>query len=201
MGLSDSELLRRVQCGEVELFEQLVLRYSDRLLHVAVHKLRDRSLAEEVVQEVFLAAYTARHTYDGRFAVSTWLWTILLNLCRREWRRQRRGRRPLAGDVSRLLTVADEGTVAGLDRLLAQEQQELLALCLEALPERQADALRLRFFGGLPYEEIAAAMGSSVSGAKRRVQVGLQKLSARLRSGCSTPAGRGHVRSPREDSK
>jgi RNA polymerase sigma-70 factor (ECF subfamily) len=50
------------------------------------------------------------------------------------------------------------------------------------LPDVQADALRLRFFGGLKYEEIAQSMNSSVSGAKRRVRRGLLSLTKALSS-------------------
>jgi RNA polymerase sigma-70 factor (ECF subfamily) len=64
--------------------------------------------------------------------------------------------------------------------MLLLERREQLRLALEQLPEAQADALRLRFFGGLKFEEIAAAMESSVSGAKVRVKQGLIKLASLL---------------------
>ncbi len=69
----------------------------------------------------------------------------------------------------------------GLSRLLLLERREQLAALLNDLPEPQGDALRLRFFGGLKFSEIADAMKSSVSGAKRRVQTGLLALAEKLR--------------------
>ena len=68
-----------------------------------------------------------------------------------------------------------------LRRLMQVERSELLGQLLEALPEVQADALRLRFFGGLKFEEIAQAMGSSLTGAKQRVRRGLENLGAAIR--------------------
>ena len=84
--------MRRIQAGEVELFDLLVERYRNALVRVALSKLGDVAWAEDIVQESLLAAFVARDTYDPQFAFRTWLWTILLNLCRRQW--QRREGRP-----------------------------------------------------------------------------------------------------------
>ena len=62
-------------------------------------------------------------------------------------------------------------------RLLAKEQSEELESLLARLPEAQADALRLRFFGELKFQEIADAMGCSLATAKNRVRWGLTALS------------------------
>ena len=69
----------------------------------------------------------------------------------------------------------------GLSRAVLAERQQRLLARLEELPEVQADALRLRFFGGLKFSEIAQTMGSSLSAAKVRVRNGLVTLSERLR--------------------
>jgi RNA polymerase sigma-70 factor (ECF subfamily) len=69
-----------------------------------------------------------------------------------------------------------------LSRLLQKERGELLEQLLAELPQPQADALRLRFYGGLKFQEIADAMGCSLSSAKNRVRWGLEKMSARITS-------------------
>src|SRR4029077_6986423 len=104
--LDDVQIMCRVQAGEVELFDLLVRRYRGPLLNVAWSKLGDATWAEDVVQETFLAAFAARATYNPRFAFRTWVWTILLNLCRRQW--QRRQTRP--GEQSLGTSPSDELT-------------------------------------------------------------------------------------------
>ena len=184
MHLDDVEIMRRVQSGQLELFDELVRRYHSPLLHVAWSKLGERAWAEDVVQETFLAAFSARATYKPAFAFRTWIWTILLNLCRRQW--QRREARPREQSLSSLPLVERAGyhePVArdtALAQLVATERRELVHRALSRLPEAQADALRLRFFGGLPFSEIALTMGSSVSGAKQRVKRGLIELAEQL---------------------
>ncbi|MEX2286944.1 MAG: RNA polymerase sigma factor [Planctomycetaceae bacterium] len=184
MPFDDAQIMQRVQRGQFELFDQLVARYRGPLVRVAQSKLGDAGWAEDVVQETFLAVFAARDTFNPAFSFRTWLWTILLNLCRRQLKRNSNRRNELphslldnSGEfVSQLLNHE-----TGLSRALLAERREALLARLGELPDAEADALRLRFFGGLKFDEIAETMGSSVSGAKRRVKNGLLKLAASLR--------------------
>jgi RNA polymerase sigma-70 factor (ECF subfamily) len=183
---SDETLMRQAQQGRTDAFEELVRRYRAPLLRVAVSKLGEVAAAEDVVQETLLAAYAARQTFNPRYAFRTWLWTIALRLCQRQWKRKASPR-----SAGGMIEPAAADAVAGLsetalDGLLRTERADLLQQALNTLPEAQADALRLRFFGGLPYEDIAAAMQSSVSGAKQRVRLGLERLAVELRHWAGT---------------
>lgn len=182
MELDDLEIMRRVQSGQVDAFDLLVRRYRGPLINVAWSKLGDAAWAEDVVQETLLAAFAARNTYNAQFSFRTWLWTILLNLCRRQW--QRRETRPrehsLSGSTAERFREPP-GHDSPLTQALQVERREQVHRLLARLPESQADALRLRFFGELQFAEIAEAMGSSVSGAKQRVRLGLAALSEQLR--------------------
>jgi RNA polymerase sigma-70 factor, ECF subfamily len=183
MSLSDADIMARVQAGDREVFGVLVRRYAVKLLRVADSKLGDAALAEDLVQETFLSAYRARASYNPRFAVSTWLWTILLNLCRRHWQRTRRRSVSLWEQWNaECPEPSDDEAPSPLSLLIAGEDRRRLHEMLAQLPEPQADALRLRFFGGLAFEEIAATMECSLSGAKRRVKTGLERLSNHIRS-------------------
>lgn len=177
----DADLMRDVQLGRVEPFEELVRRYRIPLLRLASSKLSDPVAAEDVVQEAFLAVYAARHSYRPEASFRTWLWTIALNLCKKYAQRAARpasSRR--AVDPSHIdWSHSQPAKTNSLQQLMRTEQNEQLRFALEQLPEPQADALRLRFFGGLKFEEIAAAMECSLNGAKLRVKHGLIKL-ARL---------------------
>jgi RNA polymerase sigma-70 factor (ECF subfamily) len=180
MPLDDADIMRRVQAGEVELFDLLVERYRSALWRVAASKLGDPGWAEDVVQETLLAAFTSRGTYDPQFAFRTWLWTILLNLCRRQWqRRQSRGPEQSCSEsrVWDVIGMREPWTAeSGLTRLLRMERRTQVHQLLRRLPEVEADALRLRFLAELPFAEIALAMNSSLGTAKRRVKLGLLAL-------------------------
>lgn len=182
--LDDTALMGRIQAGEVDLFEQFVIRYRPALLRVACSKLGSEPWAEDVVQETFLAAFVARHTYRPQFQVRTWLWTILLNLCRKQWRRHA-GRTPPVSLTQPGLPLDSSlitQTESGLAVLLSVERRREVHRLLNQLDEAVADALRLRFFGELPFEEIAATMGSSLSAAKQRVRRGLEQMAQLMQS-------------------
>lgn len=186
MAADDATIMQAVQRGEFEQFDLLVERYRLPLIRVASSKLGNAAWAEDVVQETFLAVFAARATYNPEFAFRTWLWTILLNLCRRQLKQQHRHpqqvpRSQLSEHPASGLSREPVERETGLSRLLQLERQEQLAALLNELPEAQGDAVRLRFFGGLKFSEIADAMNSSVSGAKRRVQNGLFAMAQRLK--------------------
>lgn len=181
MPLSDDQIMNQVLNGQPGLFEELVRRHRPSLLRTAQHTLRNHALAEEAVQETFLAAYAKRGTFDAQYPFRGWLWTILLNTCRTVGRReQRRTDRPGrdAFDDKLLAPQSDEDAFANV---LDAERDALLSQHLDSLPDVQADAVRLRFFGGLTFEEIATAMDCSLNGAKQRVKKGLERLAASIR--------------------
>jgi len=179
----DGLLIAATLACEREAFTHLVLRYQAALVKAATSRLGKRELAEDAVQEAFLCAHRWLHTYDSRYSFRTWLWTILLNQCARLAKREARHSQhdaepvPAAARTSNVGLEQQCSQTLPLERLLARETSERLCELLGKLPEPQADALRLRFFGELTFPEIAIAMGCSEAGAKHRVKAGLLKLS------------------------
>jgi RNA polymerase sigma-70 factor, ECF subfamily len=180
----DALIMRRVQAGDLERFSELIRRYQRPLYRAAFERLRERDWAEDVVQETFLAAFAGRRSFNPAFSFRTWLWTILLNLCKRHWKR--RLKNPVPHPLSDL--AADQPAVGvdshgnGLVCLMQAERVERIRALLTGLPDEQADALRLRFFGELTFPEIAAVLGCSLNTAKSRVRYGLEKIGRSLRS-------------------
>jgi RNA polymerase sigma-70 factor (ECF subfamily) len=174
---TDSELMLAVQAGCEDRFEELVRRYRPRLYRAALSKV-GQPFAEDIVQETLLAAFAGRKTFRSEYAFSTWIWTLFLNVCRRSGKRRAQEQAAISALAGSGRT-ADCASPLALAALLAEERRELLHALLDELPEAEADALRLRFFGGLKFDEIAAAMQSSLGGAKLRVKRGLLRLAAR----------------------
>lgn len=180
MKLNDQQIMAEVLSGRTELFDELVHRHRPSMLRAASSKLRNAAVAEEAVQDAFLNAFARRSTFNPQYSFRGWLWTILLNTCRTLARRERS--RPDRADGVELAAGNEPASHDdALSRMLHLERNALLAELLDELPEPQADALRLRFFGGLKFEEIAQAMDCSLNGAKQRVRRGLERLSESVR--------------------
>lgn len=197
--ISDQQLMRQAQSGDRAAFAEIVRRYQPALLRVAKSRLGRLDWAEDAVQETLLAAFKWRASYREPNNFRTWLWTILLNQCRRSWTgRLRRPRVDCSSDQpAEVLEPAvyqaslDRGEQAPWERMLAQERSELLESLLAQLPPVQADALRLRFFGGLKFEEIAETVQCSLGTAKNRVKWGLIRLAELVRQADSVKKGDG----------
>jgi len=185
--LSDQQIVARVVAGETELFAEIVRRYERPLLRVSRSRLGRDDWAEEAVQETFLAAFKSCQSYDSRYGFRTWLWTILLNQCRAHYQRRARGPQvePWSDESANDQAVGSqaENNSSPLGELLAKERTAQLELLLARLSSAQADALRLRFFGGLKFQEIATTMGCSLNTAKNRVRWGLLRLADLIRAG------------------
>lgn len=183
--------MRQVQEGDFASFEALVHCYRPALVRVASGMLGDVQLAEDVAQDAFLAVFAARHTYNPSFSFRTWLWTILLNLCRRHCAKRARRPREIARsalECERDFGISDPASAeTGLAAVIFRERSAQLQLLLNELPDVEADAIRLRFFAGLTHNEIARSMGISLGGAKLRVRRGLTALSRRLRESGELP--------------
>jgi RNA polymerase sigma-70 factor (ECF subfamily) len=180
---SDAALVARVRAGQTECFDELVRRYQPALARVARSRLGRADWAEDVVQETFLAAFKSCASYDPRFSFRTWLWTILLNQCRGHYQRRWRGvaTERLGGEHEISKQTRDEHPAGSpLVSLLAKERAERLEAILAQLTAVQSDALRLRFFGGLKFQEIADAMQCSLNTAKLRVRTGLVRMAELL---------------------
>lgn len=182
--------MHRVNSGQPERFTVLSARYFDVLVRVAESRLGSRELAEEAAQEALLSAFKSRHTYNPKFGFRTWLWTILLNACRREHKRSQRVPKVLAwsdvhshGHEVRPSPDAELSprSEQPLPKAMASEAHARLDAGLTQLRAEVADALRLRFYAALTFQEIAAATDCSLSTAKNRVKAGLTSLAELLR--------------------
>ena len=178
---TDKEVVATVLAGDRQCFALLVQRYYHPLLHLATRRLGNSDIAEDAVQDAFICAFRSLHTYKPKFRFRTWLWTILLNQCRRHG--TRRAKLPQQSSATSPLEREAELADAPAPDVAAMmaERRELLDELLRLLPEVQADAIRLRFFGQLKYREIADAMNSSLGAAKQRVKIGLLAIGDMLR--------------------
>jgi RNA polymerase sigma-70 factor, ECF subfamily len=173
---TDEELVSGSAEGDRRAFDELVVRHGPYALRVARRLLRDRALAQDVVQDAFVRCWSQIHRYDARQArFTTWLYRIVVNLCIDA--RRRREPEPLPADFD----VIDTG--AAVDEMMeSDERARVLARALRDLPVRQRAALTLVYDEGLSGAETAQVLGSSVKAVERLLARARMYLRARLLS-------------------
>ncbi|MEX2175180.1 MAG: sigma-70 family RNA polymerase sigma factor [Pirellulaceae bacterium] len=184
----DVRLMLQVRDGNAAAFEELVLRYQNRLLTILEHLVGRRDQAEDLAQEVFMRVYRARGRYEPGAKFSTWLFTIAnnvaINALRNRGRRKEVGvpERSNGSDSSPLqLDQLAKATSAYMPtrRLEKTERAEMVREAVKALPERQRMALLLSKFEGMSYQDIAQSMDLSVQAIKSllsRARVNLKEI-------------------------
>jgi RNA polymerase sigma-70 factor (ECF subfamily) len=158
------------------VFPDLVARHQDGIYSGVLRFVRDAGEAEDITQETFVRAYRALGGYEAerieQLAVTSWLWTIALNLCRNAARTK--SRRPVAVKLDAAGEAADPASTEA-DAVAAIES-EAWRRRLEALSAPMRKAVVLRHVVGLSYAEISAAVDRPVGTVKADVHRGLNKL-------------------------
>jgi RNA polymerase sigma-70 factor, ECF subfamily len=182
MTWTDEELVARSKTGDMESFNQLVKRWERPIFALAYRTLGREEDARDVTQETFLRAFRALGGFKGEAKFSSWLYRIALNLCR-DWMRKDR-RAPLVqipdGFEVELLAADRQPTESVEDLAARAELSRGVAAAMEKLPPEQRQAIILKEYHGLTFQEIADLMGCPLSTVKTRVYQGLSTLRKQL---------------------
>ncbi len=181
---ADKELVERVQAGDKQAFDLLVLKYQHKLVKLISRYVHDHAEALDVSQEAFIKAYRALPNFRGDSSFYTWLYRIGINTAKNHLVSQ--GRRPPDSDIdaqdaerydieSRLKDQESPEALAQRDQV-----QETVMNAIEDLPEDLRTAITLREFEGLTYEEIAQAMECPIGTVRSRIFRAREAIDRRL---------------------
>jgi RNA polymerase sigma-70 factor (ECF subfamily) len=167
-----------VQAGDLDAFAQLVERFQEMVHGLALSILRRPEDAEEAAQDTFVKVFRARDQFDGTRSIEPWLLRIAGNACRDKLRRRRAGDLPVVSDDGELLMELPDtrqpvgSTRHAVDHTVRGE--------LEQLSDKIRQPLELKYLRGLTNQQIAAALGMSVSSVKVQLARGKDILASRL---------------------
>src|SRR5271167_3362033 len=179
---SDEKLITLTRSGQTAAFETLCSRYQSRLLSFCRHMLSSREDAEDVLQEVFAAAFNAILADEREINVRPWLYRIARNRSLNHLRRN-----SAVGVDSMDTHFAEHGLSTG-DRVIRRESFRELLADVQLLPETQRTALLLREIDALSYEQIAHAMEATVPSVKSllvRARISLGEAAEARKLNCS----------------
>jgi len=175
--LSDQELMRIVQAGDLSPASEIYDRYSGRIYNFALRFLKNSEAAEDATQEVFVKMIRHASQFQGDAKLSTWLFSITANWCR-DYLRKADNKSKESDDVLVTLPAPLENSP---DRNLEKRENEArIQRALKALTPEQREAILLSRYQGLSYAEIAQISGCSEGAVKTRVFRAMETLKKAL---------------------
>jgi RNA polymerase sigma-70 factor (ECF subfamily) len=175
---SDSQLIQLYNTGHVAALEELVNRYKDRIYTSIFFLVKDKYLAEDLFQDVFIKIIDTirgqRYNDEGKFL--SWAMRIAHNLCVDHFRRVKRAPSIINAegkDVFEWLQFADESAEG---RIMKRQSHDRVQRMLEMLPEEQKEVIVLRHYGNMSFKEIAEVTNCSINTALGRMRYGLINL-------------------------
>jgi RNA polymerase sigma-70 factor (ECF subfamily) len=176
--------LERVRARDPQALAMFFERHFDRVYGLVYRLLGDRTLAEDMVQEVFLKVHRAAHRIDPARDPVPWLMTIAHNACRDLWRsnawKLTRRAASLDGD-SPLAETLSRGTNDPERDALSSERERLVQEALLRLPEPLRVAIVMHDYQGLGHDEIAAITGVNHAAVRKRYSRALTALGQLLK--------------------
>ncbi|MFB0510150.1 MAG: RNA polymerase sigma factor [bacterium] len=158
---NDEELMELIKNGDTTAFDQIVIRYKNKLFSTLYRITRNNDTAEDILQETFIKVFRKCRLYKPAYKVSTWIYTIALNEMRSYMRKQK-PTVSLDAMPTFALTSDPPNPQDGLLKIKLEQ-------AIEALPADYRSAFLLREVDGFPYEDIANIIKCPIGTAKSRV--------------------------------
>lgn len=184
---TDEALMARYQLGERTAFAVLVRRHQRPAYHFALRHLRTPELAQDVVQEAFVRVVQNAPEFKHEARFTTWLYTILRNLCIDHLRKRALRKHPSLDEPA---PGSEDGPSLGertadahanVEReATATELRARIAAAVDALPDDQRDVFLMREVANLPFKEIATVMGVPENTVKSRMRYALERMQQAL---------------------
>lgn len=181
MELSDSELVKQCQAGEMGAFQELVARYHQKVYMVSLGLLRNREDAMEVAQEAFFRAYRKINSFKGVSSFYTWIYRIAVNISIDTQRRQKRNPLELHESMDGAMEAQNEVARDPFADVQDRELREKLTQAINELTPEHKAVIVLRTIEGMSYKDIGEILGCSEGTVMSRLHYARKKLQDKLR--------------------
>lgn len=170
----ENKIIRRILEGNREAFAILVDKYKRPVFNLVYRMTGNYQETDDLSQEIFIKVYESLNSFETNRRFFPWLYTIALNIIRNHLKRKK--------FVSATNVVDHYANHEGNDQtdpeamVCRRQRSRMLTTCIKKLPYSQQEAVTLRYYQFLAFEDIAEILDISLSAAKMRVYRGLQKL-------------------------
>ena len=175
---TDHELIHLFIDGDLHALEALVVRHKDKLYTSILFLVKDKYLAEDIFQDVFIRIIdtmrSGRYTEEGKFL--PWAMRIAHNLCVDHFRKVKRTPTIRNGEDKDIFEVLNFSEDSAETTMMKRQSHDRVREMLQRLPEDQREVIILRHYADMSFKEIAAATDCSINTALGRMRYGLINL-------------------------
>lgn len=180
----DEEIMLEYLEGNVEVADIIFQRYKNRILNFSIRLLGNRADAEDVTGEVFLALFSKKYTFNPNAKFSTWFFTVARNSCITRIRKRKNvvsmWFTSKAGKLQEM--EIEDSSQLSRDELVKKEREKKVRLAIASLPLEQKEAIILREYQKLSYDEISQILNCSLQKVKILIFRAREQLRAELTS-------------------
>jgi RNA polymerase sigma-70 factor (ECF subfamily) len=162
--LSDSELIGKVLKGELDAFEQIVVRYQEKILNHTFKILKDYDFSQDATQDTFIKFYENLKRFDRSKRLGPWLYKIATNTSYDIIKKNKR-----VVSLDREIPSQQESPI---DALINKEKSTRLKNAMDKLPEKYKKLLLSRYFENLSYKAMAKKFGVPINTIRTRIRRG-----------------------------
>lgn len=180
--LSDEELLHLIIQRNDEALAHFYDRFAQTAFNLIMHIVKERTLAEDLLQETFLQVWHKAEEFKGEGVVAAWFYRIARNKCLDALRREKA--RPQTEELTPLTVESStRSTSFPVEQNVNHRlNRQKVQVALGTIPEEQRQCLELAFFNGMSQREIATHTNTPLGTVKTRINLGLAKLEQSLRT-------------------
>lgn len=160
--MTDPQLVARAQDGDLQAFNELVLKYQREIYGVAYRLVLDAEEAKDLTQQAFLQAFVHIKGFRQQAQFRTWLFRIAINQCYNYLKNKKKFGDPV--DTEEFVLVGEDDSPE--EELIAQDERQRLYAALTRLPAKQRAVITLKLEQGLSYEEISKVLGGTAGAAR-----------------------------------
>ena len=175
---TDQELVQIFQQGSVDGFNELVRRYQERVYWIARRIAASHEDADDITQDVFVRVYEHLHQFRGDSSFYTWVYKIAVNVSL-NLVQKKRVKHLLQFDQLLEETIPDDSSADGA--LLEKEYQVIFDRAVNRLPPKQRAVFMMRYYDGVPYEEMSMILKKSEGGLKANYFHAVKKIQEYVR--------------------
>ncbi len=176
--LSDQQIVHQYINGEADALTTLITRYKDKIFTSIYLLVKDRYLAEDIFQDVFIRVIdtlrSGRYTDEGKFL--PWVMRIAHNLCVDHFRKVKRNPTIKTSDDRDIFEVINFSEAGVDNRMMNDQTSDKIRRMMDLLPEDQREVIILRHYADLSFKEIAQLTQCSINTALGRMRYGLLNL-------------------------